>query len=500
MALSIIPLLARMALIHVVLIFGTNNTQTAGITESEIHRRSIGSRLVLGARILYALFIWIAKFTVSEFLKRMTTKFWTRSYEIQLRFIRVFLVVSFIAVMIGTLVECQPFDHYWQVVPDPGPRCRQGYVQLITMGTADMITDLLLIIFPIPIVLKSSMPPKRKFSLVLLFSMSIILFGIAAYRVPAVIKHKGRQQYRTVWASGEILAAAAVSNAVVLGSFLRDRGLKKNKYRYGSTSDSTDHRLSRLPTITQQQWGSDEDLVRELGGYRLDPDLMDDPTPPRPAPVGAPASPTSTDRRPSFTDKNWQLSNKTEESSRTSDDSRANPAPEELPCDDPKDAKIGPAKRTVSFFDVGGLLEQGPGTAMPTTSFAGASSPENFPSSRRGSRALLYDLGGLLSPVRSRHQSGASEGEEIPMSSTPRASHAHQRSDDPPVGISSPTLDGRNSQQSLQDVGGLLDDDSITTYRKASDAQSINPPTTLPSSPSTPRANSTNFSLPWSAQ
>lgn len=55
MAISIIPLLVRMGLVDVILIYGTNNVQTAGLTAEQIYHRSIGSRLVLASRIFYAL-------------------------------------------------------------------------------------------------------------------------------------------------------------------------------------------------------------------------------------------------------------------------------------------------------------------------------------------------------------------------------------------------------------------------------------------------------------
>jgi len=55
MALSMIPLLIRMALIHPVLLWGNNNVVTTGLSAEDIYHRSIGSRLVLGARIFYAL-------------------------------------------------------------------------------------------------------------------------------------------------------------------------------------------------------------------------------------------------------------------------------------------------------------------------------------------------------------------------------------------------------------------------------------------------------------
>lgn len=55
MGLSIIPLLARMACVHIVLIYGTNNVDLDGLTDPErIRRREIGSKAVLAARIFYA--------------------------------------------------------------------------------------------------------------------------------------------------------------------------------------------------------------------------------------------------------------------------------------------------------------------------------------------------------------------------------------------------------------------------------------------------------------
>jgi hypothetical protein len=168
---------------------------------------------------------------VSEFLKRLTQLYWKRGYQISLHFIRVFLLVSFVAVVLATIAECRPIDHYWQVVPDPGGTCRQAYAQLFTMGIADIITDVLLIIFPLAIIIPSGMPLFKKVKLCVLFSASACLPVITIIRMVSVVDNEGSQQRRTVYASGEILAAAAVANMVVLGSFLRDRGVKKAKFR-----------------------------------------------------------------------------------------------------------------------------------------------------------------------------------------------------------------------------------------------------------------------------
>ncbi|KAK4542014.1 hypothetical protein LTR36_007214 [Oleoguttula mirabilis] len=462
MMLSLIPLLIRMGFVHVILLYGTNNIETVGyhFTDTQLQERSTGSRLVLAARIFYAAFIWSSKLTISEFLKRITIRIWRKSYEITLQGIRIFLLVTFIAVVIATLTECQPFSTYWQVVPDPGPRCRQGYAQLITMGVCDIITDILLVVFPIPIVFSSGQTWKRKLQLTSLFSLSLIMIGVTATRVPEVISHHGRQQYRTVWASCEILASTAVSNGVILGSFLRDKGTKKNKYRSHSVTDSIDAASVRRPTMTAlQQLGSDEDLFRFLG-CRMPEHLKDETDAgPRRAPPAPPASVTT--RRGS---KRMPALAQLEMEELDGADSLRKHRIAQPPLPSPAPS----TKPSVSFFDVGGLLENGSlnSRSRSTLLDSGASgtlaqdfAPPSPQQSRRGSHAFLADMGGIMPPVSNRNGSG--NGNSSGYGQARRHSDAQQtfpprQGRNAPIGVLGPMLERHETQQSLQDAGGLL--------------------------------------------
>lgn len=218
----------------------------------------------------------MAKFTICEFLRRVACMIWSRSLQTFLRCLYFFLASTLTAVLIATLAECQPFSHYWRVRPDPGGHCRLGYAHLITMGTCDIITDLLLVAYPIPVILRSLLPTKRKASLVPLFALSLILVAITAFRVPTVIQRHGSQPYRSLLASLEILAATAISNAVVIASFVRDKGVKRPKFErdegHADVNQGMMYSSSRRATITRFQWGSDSDLAGDLG-IRLDPVL-----------------------------------------------------------------------------------------------------------------------------------------------------------------------------------------------------------------------------------
>ncbi|KAJ0379050.1 hypothetical protein COL26b_002831 [Colletotrichum chrysophilum] len=453
-ALALIPLWLRMVCVHFVLLYGTNNSQFDGLSPEDEHRRQIASGLVLASRIFYAATLWILKNTILEFFKRLTGVTWARSYEQTLVFIRCTLVATFIAIIISDLAECRPFHHYWQVTPDPGGQCRQGFAHLITMATCNILTDALLVFFPIPIILRSQMGLKRKVQLTLLFSLSLAVIGVTIYRVPHVIREHGQQQLRSVFASVELLFATTAANALVLGSFVRDRGIKKQKFKYGSVAaDSMDRNSdSRRPTI-HRHWGSDEDLVRDVG-LGVDPDLRElpdeeyDPESPRytPAPV---ARPFGEDLR------NWQFPQRSRSNAERSNASL-------LPHDQLSSSRSNSTTtpRRVSFFDVGGLLSEdqfgvptyrrdslvstidpksSPGHGVPSPTL-----PAPSTGMRRGSTALLQDLGGLLGPNNTK-QSRQKTRSGTELQPIPQSLHDDH-----------PSYNPRPGEPTLIDPGGLL--------------------------------------------
>lgn len=399
--------------------------------------------------------LWILKSAILDFFKRLTSTSWKRSHEIILLSIRCSLCATFVAVLISDLAECRPFRQYYQVLPDPGGQCRQGYAQLLTMATCNMLTDLFLVFFPVSIIIRSHMKVKRKVQLVLLFSLSLGVVGVTLYRIPHVVWEHGNQQTRSLLASVEILMATTAANALVLGSFVRDRGVKKNRFRYGSVvSESIEGSAlsARRPTIIDRHWGSDEDLVRDLG-LRVDRELRDAISPGTrsagPQYTPAPVAKVPDDMR------NWNFPQRQRSNGEGSDDSL-------LPSSQwsPSRSNSSATPRRVSFFDVGGLLGEQEQSVRdsynssldPLSPTRSAPSPTRTATStgfRRGSQALLQDLSGLLGPFGpkpTRSSSGSpptssgTELETIPQH--PRESMYN-------------TAETRH-QHELVDVGGLL--------------------------------------------
>ncbi|KAI1633958.1 hypothetical protein F4809DRAFT_549484 [Biscogniauxia mediterranea] len=444
-ALAILPLWFRMGCVHVILLYGTNNAQFTHLTSEELRQKAIASGLVLASRMFHTATLWTLKTAILEFFKRLTSITWKRSHEITLHGIRFTLFATFVAVLIADLAECRPFEHYWQVLPDPGGQCRQGYAQLITMSTCNILTDLLLVFFPVPIILTSHMSPKKKVQLTLLFSMSLSVVGTTIYRVPHILWDNGNQQTRSLLASVELLFATVAANALVLGSFVRDRGVKKSRYRHDSVAaDSMDRTSERRPTL-HRHWGSDEDLVRDLG-LGVDREIR-----------GAIEGKDETDRLRKYSPaplaemNNWQFPQRKHSNAERSDDS--------LLSRDPIGASIrsgsSATPRRVSFFDVGGLLDSETSrsirdsynSSVEPVSPHGSPSPTMIASAtglRRGSQTLLHDLGGLLTPFNSKpSRSGSRSATELQPIPQNRRGQSYDPNDD-------------HSSPPLMDPGGLL--------------------------------------------
>jgi energy-converting hydrogenase Eha subunit F len=316
------------------------------------------------------------------------------------------------------------------------------------MGTADIITDILLVAFPIPIVIRSQIPLKRKLSLVCLFSFSVALIVITGLRMPNVINHHGRQQYRTVWASAEILASAAVSNAIILGTFVKDRGVKKNKYRPGATLDTISRADTRRATLESVHRDSEEALFREMG-VRMPRELHGpNSNVPRPAPVAL----SATNAKEPYT------------SPHDSADALRKPS---------ETAPSTATGQSVSFFDVGGLLgssEPRQGSTGTTTQDFAFTGPRT-PGLSRPTQDTLSNLGGSPSPTRTRSR---------------RASGTRERSRSRPAqSRDAPASSQREREDSntlsLQDIGGLLGG-SLPYQSRREQAEPISPTTRAPAS------------------
>ena len=301
----------------------------------------------------------------------------------------------------------------------------------------------------------------------LLFGLSLILVGITSYRIAAVIDRHADQRFRSLLASLEILAAAAISNALVLGSFVRDRGVKKQRFRFGSVGGNSSMNASsgaRKGIITARTWGSEADLVGDMG-IRCNPELSVAETADgyRRAPLCIPTASHAKALTPNPANKDMMFRGR--RSDETDDtDLREDIATDVGKAPNPADV-VTPRK--MSFFDVGGLLDargETPSPRRPVPTYQSHGSNESVlpPHSdeigdelaihhtRQGPNAELLDVGNLLATEPRAPEITPAPRMRSFSRSSPSGARAQEKK---PAKVS---LRKEQSGNQLQDVGGLL--------------------------------------------
>lgn len=99
------------------------------------------------------------------------------------------IITSFVVVQMNLLLSCSPFNHWWQISPDPGAFCHAAISpSLIWTGLSfNLMTDFYLIMIPMPMLWKAAMPWPQKVGLITLFSCGLFVTMAAILRVVLLV-------------------------------------------------------------------------------------------------------------------------------------------------------------------------------------------------------------------------------------------------------------------------------------------------------------------------
>ncbi|KAJ6440842.1 PTH11-type GPCR protein [Purpureocillium lavendulum] len=198
---AILCVVARVALVHVVLLWGTSNMspkfrEEHTFTFQEVYMRTIGSQLNFVCSLDYGTFLWIQKLVLFDLLHRLIRDL--PYYDIVIRVYVSVFAASYVAIQAITFTECRPIELNWQVFPDPG-ECVKAQGQLLTLGIFNVATDLMLLILPIPIFAMLRVSWQRKAQLYTLFTLGILVVLVTVVRLPINVEHRHSHANLTSW-------------------------------------------------------------------------------------------------------------------------------------------------------------------------------------------------------------------------------------------------------------------------------------------------------------
>ncbi|KAK7940774.1 uncharacterized protein PG986_013161 [Apiospora aurea] len=162
------------------------------------------------------------------------------------------LPATYIGCLLVAFLKCVPFDHHWQVFPNPGVNCMPAIspLQTIFVMVMNTVTDFYLMAIPVPMIWKSKLPLKKKLMIILMFSGAILemIFGIL--RAVAILKDGDTNPAESgYWSIRESFVSFVLTNLPMVYPLFREYSNQLPGKTGSTTGKSTEnsYQLSSYP-------------------------------------------------------------------------------------------------------------------------------------------------------------------------------------------------------------------------------------------------------------
>ncbi|KAF4983938.1 hypothetical protein FZEAL_763 [Fusarium zealandicum] len=135
--------------------------------ELSLEEYNYGGKLAVVAPILYAVCTGASKMSLVLFYRQLSPQRWWKWSVYGMFFLVAgYNTATFFAVIFG----CRPFRKHWDVRVTQGTCVNRPAVYICTAALG-IVSDLILLVMPIPMIVRLQMPPRQKVGLILLFGI-----------------------------------------------------------------------------------------------------------------------------------------------------------------------------------------------------------------------------------------------------------------------------------------------------------------------------------------
>ncbi|TGO19188.1 hypothetical protein BTUL_0005g00360 [Botrytis tulipae] len=170
---------------------------------------------IMFGRIAYISYIWSLKACILLYYYRLTTRQPEQRYVI---FTFWLIAATWTTTFLLWMLQCRPFNLNWKLTNPPQKCARVG---LLFMAISIIVTNVILIAIPLPMIWRTQMVTATKLKVSAVFLVGIFLVVISIIRT--VLQESKTQQIddRFFWGNMECLLMAFFANAPILNALYR---------------------------------------------------------------------------------------------------------------------------------------------------------------------------------------------------------------------------------------------------------------------------------------
>ncbi|RMZ88996.1 hypothetical protein DV736_g3789, partial [Chaetothyriales sp. CBS 134916] len=149
-------------------------TGTAGMSQVELDDRVYGSKVTFVLEESMVMTQFLCKTCMCLVYYKLTAGL--KSKQIWVHFVLGYVVLGWsITEIFFFAIWCRPFIDYFRVFDGNAPSCTTAQHHLIMSYTFNISSDLLILIVPVPLIVRSQLPWKRKAIIIAIFSFGIFV-------------------------------------------------------------------------------------------------------------------------------------------------------------------------------------------------------------------------------------------------------------------------------------------------------------------------------------
>ncbi|KAK5658179.1 hypothetical protein OQA88_2152 [Cercophora sp. LCS_1] len=251
-------------------------------TSEEYLFRVNGSKTHVAGLLLYTTLLWLLKGCWTIYYARLTSG--VHKMKLLIRGAYIMMPLTYVGCLLVAFLKCIPFEKQWQIYPNPGNNCEPAIstLQTIFVMIMNTLTDLLLMSIPLPMIWKSSLPLRKKFFLLIMFSGGLLEMTFGILRCTSILTLGDIDPAQSgYWSVRESFVSFVLTNMPMVYPLIKgvvEKGMSSIGVSKGGTRVNTEgYRLGSYPTRTHlsrkqgpitaggTEWGSEENIVDGKG-------------------------------------------------------------------------------------------------------------------------------------------------------------------------------------------------------------------------------------------
>ncbi|CVL06014.1 related to integral membrane protein PTH11 [Fusarium mangiferae] len=245
--------------------------------ELPLEKFNEGNQLTFISPILYAVCTACSKMALALFYRRLSPQRWWK-WSVYSVF---FLVAGYNpAILLVVLFGCTPFKKSWDLTIHEGSCVHRGAVYICTAGLG-ILSDLILLIMPLPMIPQLQMPPRQKAGLVVLFVIGSATLVTSVVRLVLLVPIVNANDYTWVLSSAVVWIFVEANLLIICASLTTLRrffihvapniiGERGSSVQYSATSKGTrQHPFQTIGSIRNRARKDRLDVQIEDPGFDL---------------------------------------------------------------------------------------------------------------------------------------------------------------------------------------------------------------------------------------